>query len=676
MTTYNTGNPVGSADPKDLYDNAENFDRAMNDRTSDYWTDRLGYQRMTALGFERSGGIQGFATLAELQASLGQSEGQLAYVTNDPDQKNNGLYRRSQDGWALSDINTLDNVDSLTINAGKDYPCEIIYRSANGPLNVHPYLKMCLLDASVIGARRGYSYRISFVGNGSNAGGQEENNGINITRIPNDRMADGYEENIVTYEDTDVTLIPDREKGGIQTFYIDCVRDPGTVVKLVIDVDLMPEKGVSFNIQNDYLNGYNARIIESNYSYRDELRQYNYECLLEYKASTSLLMFSYLSGARWYRIHAYRKGINQTFQLSGFSYADAYTSLGALIPPESADWVLRAPDSNSDFQAPVRFEVLQNGDVGVLVGGSEGDEVTVYKDGDVITSGINKGRGSYFYHTNGLAEIGDTVQVSVAGGAIVDHVVSTPPQKYSSGAHGTDSFSGGNPTAEQKDFIIYVDDIRIDTTKDLKVRAQKVKVVAANLVRASNTMYSGRNVMQQNFRYEFSKSGVWIDANYTLNEQSIVFADNACQAYMAGMTPITNNTYLFWGGNQSMREQMPIGKFTSGPKNNYPECYGVTIRHPIAGEMSVWVDTNYGIGDRQHLPGDSVLWDHSNHNGAKIYPRLFSISAGHQFNAGEGYRWRGGYYWGTPTNTGSFDAALQVQSGNIIVNLDGTYAVI
>lgn len=46
MTTYNTGNPIGSKDPRDLYDNAENLDVAVNDDAAT-WVDRLGVQRST-----------------------------------------------------------------------------------------------------------------------------------------------------------------------------------------------------------------------------------------------------------------------------------------------------------------------------------------------------------------------------------------------------------------------------------------------------------------------------------------------------------------------------------------------------------------------------------------------------------------------------------------------------
>ncbi|EMH4161667.1 hypothetical protein RJ498_000883 [Pluralibacter gergoviae] len=52
MTTYNTRNPLGSAAVKDLYDNAQNLDFALNDITKIMWEDRFGNERMSFHGFE------------------------------------------------------------------------------------------------------------------------------------------------------------------------------------------------------------------------------------------------------------------------------------------------------------------------------------------------------------------------------------------------------------------------------------------------------------------------------------------------------------------------------------------------------------------------------------------------------------------------------------------------
>lgn len=51
--TYDTGNPLGSEDPRDLFDNARSVDRAANSLTDDEWLDRLGVARKTWSGIER-----------------------------------------------------------------------------------------------------------------------------------------------------------------------------------------------------------------------------------------------------------------------------------------------------------------------------------------------------------------------------------------------------------------------------------------------------------------------------------------------------------------------------------------------------------------------------------------------------------------------------------------------
>lgn len=53
MTTFNTGNPVGSVAPRDLYDNAENLDNLVNHPTKTEFQDRLGVPRKTWHGMEQ-----------------------------------------------------------------------------------------------------------------------------------------------------------------------------------------------------------------------------------------------------------------------------------------------------------------------------------------------------------------------------------------------------------------------------------------------------------------------------------------------------------------------------------------------------------------------------------------------------------------------------------------------
>jgi hypothetical protein len=67
MTTYNTGNALGSKDVKDLYDNAENFDQAVNSPDAT-WVDRLGVTRVTLQGVTGDA-----ATLTQLASGTGSS---------------------------------------------------------------------------------------------------------------------------------------------------------------------------------------------------------------------------------------------------------------------------------------------------------------------------------------------------------------------------------------------------------------------------------------------------------------------------------------------------------------------------------------------------------------------------------------------------------------------------
>lgn len=63
MTTYNTGNPIGSTDPRDLYDNAQNLDTAMHTAATT-WADRLGNSRPSWAG------ATGYQSLGDYAAGI------------------------------------------------------------------------------------------------------------------------------------------------------------------------------------------------------------------------------------------------------------------------------------------------------------------------------------------------------------------------------------------------------------------------------------------------------------------------------------------------------------------------------------------------------------------------------------------------------------------------------
>ena len=75
MTTYNTGNPIGSTDARDRLDNSENLDIALNTHNAT-WVDRLGVTRdsfegaLSGLSFYRVGTFAAGYTLTNMRQTL------------------------------------------------------------------------------------------------------------------------------------------------------------------------------------------------------------------------------------------------------------------------------------------------------------------------------------------------------------------------------------------------------------------------------------------------------------------------------------------------------------------------------------------------------------------------------------------------------------------------------
>lgn len=77
MTTYNTGNPIGSTDARDLYDNAQALDTAVNS-TAATFTDRCGVVRPTLASAIDPTGLAQAAVNAKLAAEAASDAAQLS----------------------------------------------------------------------------------------------------------------------------------------------------------------------------------------------------------------------------------------------------------------------------------------------------------------------------------------------------------------------------------------------------------------------------------------------------------------------------------------------------------------------------------------------------------------------------------------------------------------------
>ncbi|MDR5858223.1 hypothetical protein FZZ93_01045 [Halomonas eurihalina] len=91
----NTGNPIGSADPRDLQDNARGLDRALLDKGGKTWVDRLGNTRKTLSWMEALGeSLVAGAVYPDTATALGLTvDGQFFSVPSTGDDDFLTLYR-------------------------------------------------------------------------------------------------------------------------------------------------------------------------------------------------------------------------------------------------------------------------------------------------------------------------------------------------------------------------------------------------------------------------------------------------------------------------------------------------------------------------------------------------------------------------------------------------------
>lgn len=145
MTTYNTGNKLGSTAVKDLYDNAENLDVAVNDRQNNTWRDRFNVERLTWTGIVASGtGDPSVAVNAAAQAldykhdasnaanaAMGAASNSLFYSQESQRFANAASVAASASSgiWrpTLTSLNNVTNQPTNTMG--------VVYASANSSLN-------------------------------------------------------------------------------------------------------------------------------------------------------------------------------------------------------------------------------------------------------------------------------------------------------------------------------------------------------------------------------------------------------------------------------------------------------------------------------------------------------------------------------------------------------------
>jgi len=341
MTKYNTGNPLGSSDPRDLYDNAENLDAAVNSDGATF-TDRLGKSRLTVQGMVDAAttgnpavgaaqdalasadraeaqadraelevaeginaGVSQVTSFATAEADRAETARDAAFVNADvyPDEATGRA--AVADGEQFQVVNGAEIIryrrdsstthtevarypaggrDSLTVNAGQEMPLR--EKSRDGVTATMPQsIKNSLLDIRVLGARPGKYYRLEWVGNGVEVAGKAR-----YELLFNEYEAANYETDSATGMVVAVGLndIPAESldfTGGIITRRFASPHIEGLEFVVTYRPAELPSS-VALNTAGP-ANAYGFIIDESAYSYRDS---HVYESINDLAARDSLMV--------------------------------------------------------------------------------------------------------------------------------------------------------------------------------------------------------------------------------------------------------------------------------------------------------------------------------------------------------------------------------------------------
>lgn len=262
MTTYNTGNPLGSSAVKDLYDNAENLDIALNDTASTRWVDRFGVSRPTlASAIDPTGLVQEAAEYA--QDAENARDAAVANANIYPDEATGRaatldggtflvqgvgivaayVYRRNNasSSTLLTTISS-GSIDAISVNSAKPYPLQA--RIRDGVLSpAHVNWNALLLDAMVINARPCKLYQVSYYQNGAVIGVAGYGWVIREFDESTFATASGTGRAIIDFNDLSKAKI-DRS-GGIQVIRLETTD--GIVIELTVDPAGLPPDGVPIN---------------------------------------------------------------------------------------------------------------------------------------------------------------------------------------------------------------------------------------------------------------------------------------------------------------------------------------------------------------------------------------------------------------------------------------------
>ena len=759
MTTYHTGNPPGSQDPRDLFDNSSNLDQFMLSPERTY-PDRLGVERLTLSALENatpdaiaardeSESARDVSVLAR-DAAIGaagplyatEAEGRAA-VADGATFKVLGagnisasVFRRVNSGAStLLTTFPAGSIDALSVNSGKAFPLRSAIRDG-ATSAVSTVANGALLDIQVSGARAGKIYRIEWIGNGTTELGASNAYAIYVSEYDEATYATGSAAsrvNAVWIDDYDFSASPG---SGVITRRIESKRILGIAISVTYDTTKIP--GERLSMSNSTSAGYSWIIDKACYQASLPLARsadVNRGKLFPFlniardgatSANLQNLMNAVLDikvvGARpgkLYRLEWYGNGTTAfgapRYDMMFAEYAKANygtsSATGRVDAVALADNpILTAPSGivtirvdspringlsffvtyDSSLLTTGNSIVLNNStsagyswviDESCYIGNAQGAASPPvefnYSAAGVLTVSFASTTECYrfTFGPNGANSLPNFIAISMAPGTdlanavwtqlsaaatdwlpplILDSVVSGAPAERS-------EFTGGNhlvdglQTATNRIYLVFADDKPV--SKGVSGSCRRLRIVVVNDLMAGNTVSLSRYAARQAFSLTVTAGHVAVDSDVRALERVKFKRDYGLQCVTGGF----QGTQLVLGGSNTARAPFDSTK-DSGAKSAYPDAWALVLQSSN-GQLGMWLDKGYAAGSGTLVDDARTLARGGGASNTKWYLCVIDkMVAGPEYAAGEGYKYRGGYSFGSAiTLPAGFDSVMPTQ---------------
>lgn len=228
---------------------------------------------------------------------------------------------------------------------------------------------------------------------------------------------------------------------------------------------------------------------------------------------------------------------------------------------------------------------------------------------------------------------------------------------------GTDYFTGGNhsvngfTTAVNRIYSVTADGAAVEFGSNGSCRELTILIV--NDIAAANTV-NVRNAMRQAFCLTFRAGGVEVSCECTALEPLKVLSDYGPQLVGTGFL----DTQLYIKGQYAGR--VPFNsENTSGAYSAYPDAWATILKGP-SGQLASWLDLDYGVPSTLPLDASDVRIKGGGGSSTKQYhAAIRSFSAPYAMSTGDKYKWRGGYSLGVGNVSAPFDSLLVYWAGGV-----------